>query len=318
MIVHNGRLTSRQTDPSLEVQRFVARSERRQESRPPYTFGKDIVILEMPTSEKGGSAFLEQNHNYPVLEEYALKCSKSKVLRRAINVDVDDLDKCLMDIMKVKKIHVQKDPRFKLSLRVCVLQISGYKQLYLCVENLRKQPYDSNNEDHEEQLTELWNLLMPNQALKSRITKQWGDIGFQGDDPKTDFRGMGMLGLVNLVYFSKHYTEESRQILSRSNHPKMGFSYAIVGINLTEMAYSLLRSDALKSHLYNLIPGVPQLEHFHQFYCYLMYEFDKFWFQEEPESIMLFNQYREKFQNRIKGLLINQNVMFTLRKANSL
>nr|XP_033795592.1 ELMO domain-containing protein 2 isoform X2 [Geotrypetes seraphini]XP_033795601.1 ELMO domain-containing protein 2 isoform X2 [Geotrypetes seraphini]XP_033795611.1 ELMO domain-containing protein 2 isoform X2 [Geotrypetes seraphini] len=250
--------------------------------------------------------------------EYALKCSKSKVLRRAINVDVDDLDKCLMDIMKVKKIHVQKDPRFKLSLRVCVLQISGYKQLYLCVENLRKQPYDSNNEDHEEQLTELWNLLMPNQALKSRITKQWGDIGFQGDDPKTDFRGMGMLGLVNLVYFSKHYTEESRQILSRSNHPKMGFSYAIVGINLTEMAYSLLRSDALKSHLYNLIPGVPQLEHFHQFYCYLMYEFDKFWFQEEPESIMLFNQYREKFQNRIKGLLINQNVMFTLRKANSL
>nr|XP_033795619.1 ELMO domain-containing protein 2 isoform X3 [Geotrypetes seraphini] len=251
-------------------------------------------------------------------EEYALKCSKSKVLRRAINVDVDDLDKCLMDIMKVKKIHVQKDPRFKLSLRVCVLQISGYKQLYLCVENLRKQPYDSNNEDHEEQLTELWNLLMPNQALKSRITKQWGDIGFQGDDPKTDFRGMGMLGLVNLVYFSKHYTEESRQILSRSNHPKMGFSYAIVGINLTEMAYSLLRSDALKSHLYNLIPGVPQLEHFHQFYCYLMYEFDKFWFQEEPESIMLFNQYREKFQNRIKGLLINQNVMFTLRKANSL
>lgn len=46
---------------------------------------------------------------------------------------------------------------------------------------------------------QLWELLMPTIKLESRITKQWGDIGFQGDDPKTDFRGMGMLGLVNLV-----------------------------------------------------------------------------------------------------------------------
>lgn len=46
---------------------------------------------------------------------------------------------------------------------------------------------------------QLWGLLMPNIKLESRITKQWGDIGFQGDDPKTDFRGMGLLGLVNLL-----------------------------------------------------------------------------------------------------------------------
>lgn len=47
---------------------------------------------------------------------------------------------------------------------------------------------------------QLWDLLMPTAKLESRITKQWGDIGFQGDDPKTDFRGMGMLGLNNLVW----------------------------------------------------------------------------------------------------------------------
>ncbi len=35
--------------------------------------------------------------------------------------------------------------------------------------------------------------------LLSRITKQWQNIGFQGDDPKTDFRGMGILGLENLL-----------------------------------------------------------------------------------------------------------------------
>ena len=37
----------------------------------------------------------------------------------------------------------------------------------------------------------LWNLMMPHTPLKERICKQWGDIGFQGTDPQTDFRGMG-------------------------------------------------------------------------------------------------------------------------------
>ncbi|NXK10032.1 ELMD2 protein, partial [Herpetotheres cachinnans] len=234
------------------------------------------------------------------------------VLRNAVHVEEAEVEKCVRDVMKEKKIE-QKDTGFKTNLHISLLQISGYKKLYLNVENLRKVPYDSENEEHEEQLIELWNLLMPHENLKARITKQWCDIGFQGDDPKTDFRGMGLLGLVNLVYFSKHYTDEARQILSRSNHPKLGYSYAIVGINLTEMAYSLLKNGALKSHLYNMVSGLPQMEHFHQFYCYLVYEFDKFWFEEEPESIMHFNQYREKFHEKIKGLLLDCDVILTLQ-----
>lgn len=93
------------------------------------------------------------------------------------------------------------------------------------------------------------------------------------------------------------------------------YSYAIVGINLTEMAYSLLKNGALKSHLYNVVSGLPQMEHFHQFYCYLVYEFDKFWFEEEPESIMHFNQYREKFHEKIKGLLLDCDVILTLQNT---
>ena len=46
---------------------------------------------------------------------------------------------------------------------------------------------------------QLWHTLMPNQRLQSRVSKQWTDIGFQGEDPMTDFRGMGMLGLHNLL-----------------------------------------------------------------------------------------------------------------------
>ncbi|XP_052583915.1 ELMO domain-containing protein 2 isoform X1 [Peromyscus californicus insignis] len=243
-------------------------------------------------------------------EQVVFPCA---VLQNATRVAESELDRCVADIMKEKNICPEKDTSFQICMRTCLLQITGYKQLYQDVENVRKKPYDSGNAQHEKLLLKLWNLLMPTEKLKARISKQWADIGFQGDDPKTDFRGMGILGLINLVYFSEKYTSEAHQILSRSNHPKLGYSYAIVGINLTEMAYSLLKSEALKLHLYNFVPGIPTMEHFHQFYCYLVCEFDKFWLEEEPESIMYFNLYREKFHEKIKGLLMDYNAVLTLK-----
>ncbi|KAL6110828.1 elmod2 [Pungitius sinensis] len=244
--------------------------------------------------------------------EYSLSSSKNKVLRGALKTNKDHLEHCVDQITKEKNVKPQEDPLFKESLRICLLQITGNSSLYISVEELRKEVFNPENQEHEAMLLKLWDLLMPAVKLESRITKQWGDIGFQGDDPKTDFRGMGMLGLINLVFFSENYTEEARQVLSHANHPKLGYSYAIVGINLTEMAYSLLKSGALKPHFYNTVPGTPELRHFHQLYCYLAYEFDKFWVAEEPESIMLFNQYREKFHNIVKTHLQDPDVTLSM------
>ncbi|XP_053275042.1 ELMO domain-containing protein 2 [Pleuronectes platessa] len=244
--------------------------------------------------------------------EYSLRSSRSKLLRGAVESSKDNIEICVDQIMKEKKVKPQKDPLFKQSLHTCVLQITGYGRLYTSVEELRKEVFSSDNAEHEAMLLKLWDLLMPTVKLESRLTKQWGDIGFQGDDPKTDFRGMGLLGLINLVFFSANHTEEARQVLSHANHPKLGYSYAIVGINLTEMAYSLLKSGALKPHFYNTVQGPAELQHFHQLYCYLAYEFDKFWVLEEPESIMQFNQYREKFHNVVKTQLQDPDVSLTM------
>lgn len=41
---------------------------------------------------------------------------------------------------------------------------------------------------------------MVGHKLEARISKQWQDLGFQGNNPATDFRGMGMLGLQCLLY----------------------------------------------------------------------------------------------------------------------
>ncbi|MCL4134523.1 UNVERIFIED_CONTAM: hypothetical protein GTU68_015900, partial [Idotea baltica] len=103
-----------------------------------------------------------------------------------------------------------------------LVKIWGYRQLVSSLEALRTTSYDSSNPEHEQKLLKLWSLLQPKVQLQSRISKQWQDIGFQGDDPSTDFRGMGLLGLENLLFFSETYPSTTEHVLLRSQHPIYG------------------------------------------------------------------------------------------------
>jgi ELMO domain-containing protein len=64
------------------------------------------------------------------------------------------------------------------------------------------EPYDEKNEKHEKLLMLLWKVCFPNVELKNRISNQWKDIGFQGTNPSTDFRGVGVFGLWNIIYYA--------------------------------------------------------------------------------------------------------------------
>ncbi|XP_042190084.1 ELMO domain-containing protein 1 isoform X2 [Callorhinchus milii] len=257
--------------------------------------------------------------------ESSLKSSKSELLQTAVIAQMDDIERTVDNIMRLKKINPDTNPQFGISLQACLLQIIGYRQLMAEVERLRREQYDSENPQHEELLLKLWTLLHPDVKLEARISKQWCEIGFQGDDPKTDFRGMGMLGLNNLVFFAEHDNSAARLILFDSQQPKyskmntkewekkrfdkaIGFSFAIVGINITDLAYTLLVSGAMKTHLYNIAPEAPLLFHFQKTFCYLMHEFHEFWIEEDPFDIMEFNRVREKFHKRIVKQLQNPDM----------
>ncbi|XP_068123010.1 ELMO domain-containing protein 1 isoform X3 [Hyperolius riggenbachi] len=248
--------------------------------------------------------------------ETSLKSSKSKLLQSAVAVHPDAIEKTIEDILTLKNVNVDTNPQLAVSLQACLLQIVGYRNLTVEVEKLRREAYDSENPEHEEMLIKLWKTLKPGVPLEARVSKQWCDIGFQGDDPKTDFRGMGLLGLYNLVYFAEKDPATALQILSDSLQPKcskvsktewemkkfdkaIGYSFAIVGINITDLAYNLLISGALKTHLYNVAPEAPALHHFQQTFCFLMHEFHKYWIEVDPVDIMEFNRVRTKFHKRI-------------------
>lgn len=218
-------------------------------------------------------------------------------------------EKSVKTVLKVKSIKPDLHRQFVTSLSACFKQMIGYRQLICQVETLRSSAYDEGKLEHEVQLLELWRLLQPDRDLDKRVTKRWQEIGFQGEDPKTDFRGMGMLGLSNLVHFAREYGSAAKHILSHSHHPKFGFSFAIVGINLTHLAYRLLMDGTLRTHLYNK-NKLPDIDTFHQFYSYLFIEFDKFWLECEPRDIMEFNRIRDIFESNLRSQLADTSTCF--------
>ena len=64
------------------------------------------------------------------------------------------------------------------------------------------------NAEHEALLRQLWTLCAPadgaGMPFPGAPSDEWRAFGFQGSDPQTDFRGMGLFGLVAIVYFFEH------------------------------------------------------------------------------------------------------------------
>lgn len=245
--------------------------------------------------------------------EKSLRQSKTKELKELVDRAGVSIEDAVALIISVKKINRAQETGFSDSMTICLKQICGYTDLCCEVEKLRKEAYSSDNATHEEKLMQLWKLMMPNTEMKERISKQWGVIGFQGTDPQTDFRGMGVLALDNLLFFATEHTEAARKVLSHSHHPHFWFSYAIAGINITSLALQFLNEGILRNHFYNCKQDRPTVEDFHQVYCYLYFEFSKFWISEEPESVMQFGPVRDKFAEMMTGFLKDTDVVLELK-----
>ncbi|KAG0260240.1 hypothetical protein DFQ27_003639 [Actinomortierella ambigua] len=167
--------------------------------------------------------------------------------------------------------------------------------------------YDSTNPTHERKLITLWNLMKPREELTGRYTKQWTEIGFQGKDPSTDFRGMGMLGLDDLVYYAKHYPESSHYALECSYDEHSWYSYAIVGINITAFAVQTLRTRQLQ---YYLFYHGSSRSVYHELYCYLYDRFNAYWISLEPRpTVMDFERVFADFKIIVERQLSKRKVM---------
>ncbi|XP_009787028.1 uncharacterized protein LOC107763718 isoform X3 [Nicotiana tabacum] len=116
-------------------------------------------------------------------------------------------------------------------------------------------PFDETRLDHQEALQALWNAAFPNVKLKSLISEQWKDMGWQGANPSTDFRGCGFISLENLLFFATRYPACFHRLLFKRSGSRATWEYpfAVAGINVSFMLIQMLD---LYSEKPKCLPGI--------------------------------------------------------------
>jgi len=181
-------------------------------------------------------------------------------------------------------------------------------------------PYDKNNSEHEAMLLQLWETVFPNEKLENRISKQWNKMGFQGTDPATDFRGMGLLALKHLLYFAKNYTDICRDIMTiQATNDSTYYPVSTAGINITKMLFDIFKnlSEKKKEKDLDLLFGHPRA--LEEIYCIALRFFDVYW-KENGGTYMQFSQIISTVNERISKLLtectsLNQFQVKSMQKA---
>jgi len=172
-------------------------------------------------------------------------------------------------------------------LGIALQRINSLRDFVKDVESFRQTSFERDNIEHVSFLSALWKNLKPDQPIPSIPDSKWSDLGFQGTDPGTDFRGMGLLGLKQLVDFTKSESKLALEIFSGSDvGGNFWFPFAVVGINITSFQNLLLNSNQLDALLYDA-SGPIELA-YNKIYAEIFNLFNRSWSDANPRDIMDF------------------------------
>ncbi|KAL8062353.1 hypothetical protein ABFX02_02G141100 [Erythranthe guttata] len=120
-----------------------------------------------------------------------------------------------------------------------------------CLHRLQSRidvAYDSSVREHQEALRALWHAAFPGEELCGLISEQWKEMGWQGKDPSTDFRGGGFISLENLLYFGRNFPKSFQDLLRKKEGDRAMWEYpfAVAGVNITFMLIQILDLEAVK------------------------------------------------------------------------
>ena len=87
-----------------------------------------------------------------------------------------------------------------------------------------------------------------------RFGNHWEDVGFQGTDPATDLRGVGLLGLLQLLFLilSSETSQLCKEIYRLSLDKRQHFPFAVMSTNVTQIALQVLREGLLNKEFFTV------------------------------------------------------------------
>ena len=284
-----------------------------------------ICISSGPVTAKTMMLFSNSYKNSSKLSTY------SKIIFYPKLFSINAAYQNLVDVKRISPIS-NDDPRTSIQLmhfniKSCLGSLRFVNAVYTAIETLQKTTVDliSQTKNHNEMLETFWNKMMPD--TRRNMNSDWGDVGFQGLDPTTDFRGMGLLGLSQLVYLSSEHNVIARDILADANHPRRYYPFAATGINISAFVFDLLKGRHLHARLFqalesysnsNNISGISNAglsdsieiidigcKVIHEVYCDVFKRFSYLWQERDPKNIMefqsIFGIVKIEFKNKYKS-----------------
>lgn len=198
--------------------------------------------------------------------------------------------------------------------RICVNLTPVQEQRLQRLRHRMKVYFDHSRRDHQEALRALWYATYPDQELEGLVSEQWKDMGWQGRDPSTDFRGAGFISLENLLFFAKTFSASFQRLLQKQsgNRATWEYPFAVAGVNITFMIMQMLDLQSTKPRTFIKAVFVQMLSEdewaFDLLYCVAFLVMDKQWV-EKNASYMDFNEILKSTRAQLEKELLLDDVM---------
>nr|GMD98023.1 ELMO domain-containing protein A isoform X2 [Ipomoea batatas] len=178
------------------------------------------------------------------------------------------------------------------------LMINSQEERLRRLQHRMKVCFDASKQEHQEALRALWHATYPDQELHGLISDQWKEMGWQGRDPSTDFRGAGFISLENLLFFAKTFPASFQRLLKKQGGKRSAWEYpfAVAGVNITFMIMQMLDLDANNEWAFDLL------------YCVAFLVMDKQWL-EKNATYMEFNDVLRSTQTQLEKELLMDDVL---------
>ncbi|TVU03809.1 hypothetical protein EJB05_50657, partial [Eragrostis curvula] len=182
--------------------------------------------------------------------------------------------------------------------RICMNLTPVQEERLQRLKHRMKVYFDPSRRDHQEALKALWHATYPDQELEGLISEQWKDMGWQGRDPSTDFRGAGFISLENLLFFAKTFSASFQRLLKKQcgNRATWEYPFAVAGVNITFMIMQMLDLQSKDEWAFDLL------------YCVAFVVMDKQWL-EKNASYMDFNEVLKSTRTQLERELMLDDVM---------
>mmetsp|Transcript_53538 Transcript_53538/g.61367 ORF Transcript_53538/g.61367 Transcript_53538/m.61367 type:complete len:329 (-) Transcript_53538:140-1126(-) len=270
---------------------------------PRFIWKKIKIISKIFGGKSDIESYLNEGHFVKAYEEVKLSKKLIELQKKITEEPTTEEGFQRSLVTEIKKIRdVEKFNASWATFTSVIFKMNGFKSKWVA---RKKTKYDSENQEHEKMLMNLWDLVGYGE-LEGRLSQSWVKIGFQGEDPATDFRGGGILSLENLIYFAQKHKTTCHKVRDSAQLSKVWYCFAITGINITGWVWEIMKEGILDRVFIHKIGENSKFseEEFRTFcdelYCLIFVQFDIEWKKYNPKSVMEFGLVQNEYLPRAK------------------